>query len=185
MQTITYILKGFGFESVSDFSFSLFGMAIKAANFIFIGAILTLGFLRSSLPDLEVLDFAVYAVFVMLIFAEFYTGVKVARIKKKEKIKSRKVGRMLLKIGVYTFILFCLNILAQGIQAPPLFGLDINPLEWLYYTVLIGIIFQLVLSYLENLACLGYKEDLGLFGFLLRKYNKFFEFDGEKDNGIE
>ena len=64
---------------------------------------------------------------------------------------------------------------------PIVLGLEINPFEWLYYVFFTGVIFQLIISYLENLASLGYNEAKGIIGIILRKYNKWFEFDGTKN----
>jgi hypothetical protein len=58
-------------------------------------------------------------------------------------------------------------------KKPSVFGFEVNPFEWLYYAFFSGIIFQVVLSYLENLS-LGYSEAKGVLGIILRKYNKWF-----------
>ena len=80
---------------------------------------------------------------------------------------------MILKIGVYINILFLLHTLASRTKTLSLGdSFEINPFMWLYYTVFTAIILQLVISYLENLGSLGYKEAKGLVGIILRKYNK-------------
>ena len=88
---------------------------------------------------------------------------------------------MILKIGVYVGILFMLFTFANKTKTIDFIGFDVNPLGWLYYAVFVGITFQLVISYFENLGNLGYKEAKGLAGIVLRRFNKWFEFDGEKD----
>ena len=109
------------------------------------------------------------------------TGLKVALNKKGERVRSRKIGRMILKIGVYMQILLVLYTFSSKIETKTIFGFEVNPFDWLYYIVLAGIIMQMVISWLENLSALGYNEAKGLHGIILRKFNKWFEFDGTKD----
>ncbi|MBD3748503.1 MAG: phage holin family protein [Sphingobacteriales bacterium] len=129
------------------------------------------------------LDIAVIVAFLFLIIAEFQTGLKVSIKVKGEKFKSRKFGRMILKIGTYIAIVVVLHTFSKGMEVPNVLGFDINPFLWLYYMVFTAIVFQLFISWMENLGCLGYKETQSIAGFVLRKFNKWFEFDGKKDNG--
>lgn len=175
---LNYFLDGFGFRSSTDFKNSLYGYIIKLDVLAFASL---LGLLRGVFEDVIGLDSVVIFAFVFLIFAETWTGIKVARRVKGERFKSRKFGRMFLKVGVYVTIIAMLNALSK-IDIPDLFGLTLNPFRWLYYMIFIGIVLQLLISYFENLGALGYKEAKGLTGFILRKFNKWFEFDGTKNN---
>lgn len=179
---LTYLIQGFGFKNIPDFIESTFTVAV---NPVFKKTVITTSMILATLmtwiEQVTGLHFFVILAFIYLICAEFQTGLKVAVLRKGEKFKSRKFGRMIAKIGVYVMIILTLNQLSSHLDAPVMFGLSINPFVWLYYTVFIMIVFQLVISYLENLSALGYKEMKGILGFLLRKYNKWFEFDGTKD----
>jgi hypothetical protein len=140
------------------------------------------GLLKVMLPEVIGFDWIVLSAFVFLIAAEFQTGLKVSRRIRKERFKSRPFTRMIVKIGVYASILIVLNQFAKKIDAPDIMGISLNPFVWLYYTVLIAIVFQLLISWLENLGMLGYKETRTIAGFILRKFNAWFEFDGSKNN---
>ena len=175
-------MQGFGYFDSYDFYTTLFKVnSVKLTILTGITSV-SLGSIRMTIEECIGLDVLVLGCFVWLILAEWQTGLKVARLKKNEKFQSRKFGRMILKIGVYINILFLLHTFASRIKTLT-FGemFEVNPFMWLYYTVFTAIMLQLVISYLENLGSLGYKEAKGLVGIILRKYNKWFEFDGQKD----
>jgi hypothetical protein len=180
MKRIKYLLNGFGFQSVSDLRGSLLKIDLPGLSFS-----AALAAIRLTINHTTGLDAMVFLAFVLLIAAEFQTGIKVSMKIKGERFKSRKFGRMILKIGIYILIIILLNSFSSNIKTPVVLGFDINPFQWLYYTVFMAIVFQLFISWMENLGCLGYKETKTIAGFVLRKFNKWFEFDGTKDNGSE
>ena len=94
---------------------------------------------------------------------------------------------MILKIGVYITIITLLHNFAQSTKRIAFEGFEINPFGWVFYVIVVAITFQTLISYLENLGNLGYKEAKGIAGIVLRKYNKWFEFDGNQngDKGYE
>lgn len=181
MKRITYLIKGFGFVDIEDFKTSVFKIFYldKATFYLITSAII--GTIRNFIESSTGLDIIVYFALVFLIVAEIQTGVKVSLRKKNERIQSRKIGRMLFKIGIYSSILFVLNTFSSRFPAPSVLGFEVNPFQWLYYVVFTGIVFQLVISWFENLASLGYDEAGGLVGVLLKRYNQWFEFDGSKN----
>jgi hypothetical protein len=181
MKTINYILQGFGYLDFHDFQTTTFKL-FYSVNLKFLLAItFSFGTIREFIENAMGLDILVLACFVFLIIAEWQTGIKADMIRRKNKFSSRKAGRMILKIGVYIGILFVLYTFSSRTKKIEFVGFDINPLAWLYYVVFVAIIFQLAISYLENLGVLGYSEAKGIAGIVLRKYNKWFEFDGTKD----
>lgn len=183
MKHINYILNGFGYENTSDFRRSLYGLCLSGDKWEWKLILISIaGAFRMILDDFLGFDIPVFWAFVFLVCAEVYTGVKVSRKIKGQKFKSRRFGRMILKLGVYLFIVGILNVFAKSIDAPDIMGVSLNPFLWLYYAVFIGIVFQLVASYMENLGALGYKESKSIAGFVLRKLNTWFEFDGSKEN---
>lgn len=185
MNYLTYLLKGFGYKDWTDFSSTVFKLLYmkSAAKWLSLAAVL--GTARTLVDNLFGLDIIVFVAFVFLICAEFFSGVKAARKVDGERFKSRKMGRMFLKIGVYITIVAVLHAFKRQVEIPDLFGLELNPFTWIYYMVFIGIVLQLLISWFENLGRLGYKETQTLAGFILRKFNRWFEFDGTKDNGEE
>lgn len=180
MNIINYILNGFGFSDPTDFSTSI-DKTSGDSSFLVLKISVLLGTFRELVELYIGLDILVLSCFVFLIVAEWYTGVKVDVIKRGNKFKSRKSGRMILKVGTYVSILFVLYTFSSKTQQLEFVGFEINPMKWAYYIVFVWIIFQLLISWFENLSALGYKEMKGLVGILLRKGNRWFEFDGTKD----
>lgn len=180
-QELNYMIQGFGYENLDDFTSSSFKVMYNHSCKILIPLSMICGYLRTFIEGSTGLDIAVYGAFAFLIIAETQTGFKASVIRRGNKIKSRKIGRMILKIGVYSFILYILNTFAKGIKFDLTEDIEINPFKWVYYTVFILITFQLIISYLENLAVLGYSETHGIRGVILNRLNKWFEFDGTKD----
>lgn len=182
MKNLNYLLNGFGYDNLHDFITTIFKIFYvpKSAFFCIATASTVLGTLRSFMKASIGLDFIVFVAFVFLIVAEFQTGVKVS-IQKKHRVQSRKIGRMILKIGVYVLMLFILNSFKSGFEVPDIMGFEMNPFVWIYFIVFTLIVMQLFISWLENLSSLGYSEANGVLGAILRKYNKWFEFDGTKN----
>lgn len=181
MKLLNYILQGFGYLDFHDFQTTTFKMFYFGNLKLFVTISITLGTIREFIVTSTGLDVIFWAVFVFLIIAEWQTGMKVDMMKRGNKFQSRKFGRMVLKIGVYIAILLSLFALSETTKNKSFIGFEINPLGWLYYVVMVAIVFQLVISYLENLGNLGYKEAKGIAGIVLRRYNKWFEFDDTKD----
>jgi magnesium-transporting ATPase (P-type) len=180
MNMIRFLLKGFGYKDAADLGSTTFKM-----DGILWVASAWLGTFRYFLKDSTGLDLAVFLAFVVLIIFEFQTGLKVSMKIKGERFKSRKFGRMILKIGTFVAIVMVLHAFSIKMVVPSVLGFELNPFLWLYYMVFMAIVFQLFISWMENLGCLGYKETRTIAGFVLRKFNKWFEFDGSKDNGTE
>ena len=112
----------------------------------------------------------------MLLIFEWITGVQASR-KRGEKHESRKFGRMLLKIATYLVPIYILHTFSANVEFPSLGGFEFDPFHWLYWIVLIGIIWQLVVSLLENLDCLGFRFAKVLLKIINKKFYKTFELD--------
>ncbi|QEE51033.1 hypothetical protein FUA48_16050 [Flavobacterium alkalisoli] len=181
IEHLNYLLKGFGYANTNDLCTTVFKLFYMKNLKVTLPLIVSLGTIREFIEGSLGLDIMVVGAFVWLCAAEFQTGIKVALKKKGERIQSRKLGRMFLKIGVYIQILALLYTFASKMESKVIVGFEINPFGWLYYIVFVGIVFQMVISYLENLSALGYAEAKGLHGVVLRKFNKWFEFDGTKN----
>lgn len=178
---INYLLKAFGFRNYIDFNTTVFKTIYLHNGKWFVYLSVTLGTTREFIEQSMGLDLLVLACFVGLIIAEWQTGVRADMKKRNKKFSSRKAGRMIIKIGVYMWILFMLYTFASRTKNIEFVGFEVNPLGWLYYIVFTWITFQLLVSYFENLSVLGYKEATGIVGIILRKGNKWFDFDGTKN----
>lgn len=175
MNRINYLLEGFGFRDMADFRFSTFGFmgsnalmnwaAIAAAFATFTHAFF--GFSTSFL-----------IAYVVLILFEWITGVT-ASLKRGEKHESRKLGRMFLKIIVYSLLIYIPNTFSKEAQFPEAFGYEVDPFLWLYWVILFVIIWQLVVSILENLDSLKFKFAGVLLKIINRKFYKNFDLEDE------
>jgi hypothetical protein len=180
MKTLNYLLKAFGYCNLHDFNTTVFKLFYFPNLKFTIPIIISFGTLSEFTEKYIGINIMCVIAFILLCCAEFQTGIKAALIAKGERIQSRKIGRMILKIGVYIQILFILNSFASYSQFK-LIGIEVSPFGWLYFIVLAWIVVQMLISYFENLSVLGYAETQGIKGLILRKFNKWFEFDGTKD----
>lgn len=181
MKTINYILDGFGFQNFADFKVSTFGYLLTTKV---ISISLIIGTVKTFLLDYLGFDLVVFSAFVLLNILEFSTGVFVSK-RKGETVQSRKMGRMFLKVGTYLLIIHILNSFKNGLTLPSIGDFELDPFIVLYWAFLAGVIYQLFKSLLENLVALGYAEADGVLGFIVRKYNKYFEHGSKDGNSTE
>ncbi len=178
MKTINYILQGFGFENLADYKTSTFGYILTAKA---ISMSLIFGILKAFIQDYLGFNLMVFSAFVLLNMLEFRTGVRASK-KRKEKVESRKMGRMFLKVGTYLLIIHILHSFKIGFEFPTVLEHELNPFIVLYWAFLVGVIYQLLKSLLENMTTLGYQETDGVLGLITRKFNKHFD---DERNSIE
>ena len=148
MKTINFLLQGFGFADLTDARVSTFGF-MMSKGVLSAGAIL--GFIKTLFG----VDAVFLGAFALLLICEWWSGVQTAK-KKGEKHESKKFGRMLFKIFVYCSILIILNTFSERSNMPVIGGFELDPFNWLYWFAVIVIIWQLFVSYLENLEILGF-----------------------------
>lgn len=152
-KTINYILQGFGFENWMDFIRSSFGfISFKIGVF----ASLLAGGVVTKSEYLFGVEFMFLIAYVALILLEWASGVLASR-SKGEPHKSRKLGRMIFKVFTYTLLLFILNQFARTTDFGGVIGFDLNPFVWLYWIMVFIIIWQMVVSLLENFEQLGWR----------------------------
>ena len=176
-ETINYILKGFGFENWMDFIKSSFGfISLKTSVF---ASFLAGGVVTKS-EYLFGVEFMFLIAYVALILMEWISGVLASR-SKGEKHRSRKLGRMIFKVFTYTFLLFILNQFARTTDFPSVMGFDLNPFVWLYWIMVLIIIWQMVVSLLENFEQLGWQWASVALKVINKKFNDKLELN-EKNN---
>lgn len=178
MKTINYILDGFGFKNLDDFLSSTFGF-LNSQNVI--KTDLVLGTLVSAVSFLFGFNHFFLFAFVVLLGFEWYTGVK-ASLKRGEEHKSRKIGRMLLKIATYLTPIYILNTFAANSKFPVIMGYELDPFVWLYWIFLVGVIWQLFVSLLENYKCLGYRWAEVLLKIINKKFYEQFNLEDDNNN---
>lgn len=178
MRTINYILNGFGFVNWNDFYKSSFGFILNSQKVV--KADILLAFFISTVEFLFGFNHLFWMAYVVLLLFEWFTGVKASQ-KRGEKHESRKFGRMLLKIATYMTPLYILNTFAQNASFPIIMGYEIDPFTYLYWAVLLGIIWQLMVSLLENLECLGFRFASMLIKIINKKFYEKFDLNDERD----
>ena len=163
MKTLEFILDGFGFKSWIDFKVSTFGfITLKTAK---TASVLTA--LITFIHDAFGFNHKFLFAYVLLIVGEWGTGV-LASYRKGQVHESRKLGRMLLKVAVYSLMIYIPNTFQKEAQFPEVMGYELDPFIWLYWVVLFVIIWQLIISVLENLKALKFN----FAGILLKVINK-------------
>lgn len=178
MEYINYYLKGFGFKDMGDYITSTFGFMIQPNA---IKMSISIGAISAYMQEYLGFPLFVFSAFVALNILEFRTGIK-ASVKRGQRVESRKMGRMLLKVGTYIIIIWILHSFQKGLHLPSLFGFELDPFIVLYWAFLAGVIYQLFKSLLENLVALGWEEANGVLGFVVRKYNKYFSEENENNS---
>ncbi len=165
MKTINYLLQGFGFENWMDFSKSSFGFITFKVSFF---ASLIAGVTTHS-ESLFGVKFMFMVAYVGLILLEWASGVWASRSRGEEH-KSRKLGRMIFKVFIYAVLMAILNQFIRTTTFPEIMGFGLNPFVWFYWVILLIIIWQLIVSLLENFKQLGWKWA----DFALKVINKKF-----------
>ncbi len=176
MKNIDFILQGFGFENLQDFKISTFGFILSSK---IVKATGVLAFIATLTQELFGLHWKFMIAYGGLIIFEWGSGV-LASLNAGEEHRSRYLGRMFLKILVYAVLVILLNQFRAHTDFPIIAGYEANPFEWLYWTVLIGIIWQLLVSVLENLEKLKFKWAGVILKIINRNFYKKFGID-EKD----
>ena len=90
---------------------------------------------------------------------------------------------MILKIATYLVPIYILNTFAKNADFIKIMDMELDPFSWLYWAVLLGIIWQLLVSLLENLDSLGVRYAKTLIRIINKKFYKQFELD-DGDNSL-
>lgn len=171
MKLINYIIQAFGYNSFKEFNESAFHF--KSGFLVSLNFGLIFGTIEYFSKEYLGLHSITMVAFVLLMLGEWHTGLLVALKVRKEKFQSRKLSRMLFKIGYYLLILFILKTFNNSFDFPTIEGFELDPFAWLYMVYLIVVVFSMVISVAENLGKLGYKESRTFGGLVLRKFNSF------------
>ncbi len=168
MKIINYYLQGFGFASGKEYIASTFGFMASSKVITWSGLV---ALASTFLQDYLGFSFMVFSAFVALNIFEFSTGVKASK-KRGEKVESRKMGRMFLKVGTYITIIWMLHSFKNGFDFPEILEFELNPFPILYWAFIAGVIYQLFKSLLENMNALGWKEAGGALARIIHQKSK-------------
>ena len=180
MKIINYILNGFGFLHIQDFCKSTFGFAYSSLSVVKWD--LLISFILSTIPFLFGFNYLFLYAFFFLCIIEWWTGIK-ASFFRGEKHQSRKFGRMLVKIATYVVLIHLLNVFKNNMDFPEVSGFEFDPFLWMYWAVLVAIIWQLLVSILENLDVLGVRGASIILKIINRKFYK--QFDLDDNNNVD
>ncbi len=169
VKTLNYILDGFGFLNLEDFKKSTFGFMLNEKILVGSSVIGGISAITDAIQNVFGVNHAFFTAYAVLILFEWLTGVLAAG-KRGEQHSSRKLGRMLLKLAVYSIPIYVFNTFNKNLKFPSVVGFEIDPFAWLYYIVLVVIIWQLFVSLLENLSVLKFKYAKVLLKIINKKF---------------
>jgi len=178
---LTYLLDAFGYSSIQELNQSCWHIGNKTIANLTIGMSISLGAVSMVLQNVTGFDPVTLWAFAGLIVMETISGIQVA-LKNGGKFSSRKFGRMFLKLGYYLGIIVVLHRFSTLTNFAQIAGVEMDPFLWLYHAFSVAIVFQLIVSLLENLGRLGFKESKSIGGVILKKFNKWFDLDNDPDD---
>jgi hypothetical protein len=162
-----WILKDWGFTSMQDLLQSTLHIgSIKPMMVLSV----TFGTLSSITDKYLGLEPLVYLSFLILLIVEFITGIS-ASIKEGKKIESKRLGRFIVKIVVYTLMIAIVNILNKSFD-DRIVGKIYN---FIYWIIIDFITLQLIISVFENLSRLGFQESSRVFNKINKYLSKWFD----------
>ncbi len=172
MKTLIFLLQAFGFDGWQDLKVSTFGFVQNKGVAVGSGVAGFGAMLLDKVPMLFGVQYAFFLAYVGLVILEWATGVW-ASLRRGEKHESRKLGRMLLKVLIYSLLVALLHQMTKiNFLEAAAWMEAINPFKWLYWVMLIIIIWQLWVSVLENLGSLGFRFAKVALKVINRKFEK-------------
>lgn len=165
-------LNDWGFLSLQD----LFQSTLHYKNYkpMFTVSI-TVASLSSFIDKWLGLEPMVFIAFCVLLIIEFATGIS-ASIREGKKIESRKFGRFICKVFIYTLMIGVVHILNTSAD-----GRIVSKVYTFIYWVIVDYIsLQLIISVFENLSRLGFQETSKVFKKINKYLCKWFDLKDEK-----
>ena len=164
-------MKEWGFSNLNDFFQSAFHSESFKAIFVTSVSLTALG---EPIKQIIGLTPMVYISFIILLFAEVISGIK-ASMKEGEKINSKRFGRFILKIFIYTLMLGITNIFATQTEGISSFIYDsIHNIVFNYIAV------QLIISVFENLSRMGFQESNSVYKAIHNFISKYINLNDKK-----
>lgn len=178
---INNFMHEFGFQNTTEFLNSSFGYSVKKPIMLIS---ISLGAVGTYVENFIGLDPIVYIAFILLLILEFFTGIR-ASLKEGKKIYSKKFGRVILKLLIYTTLIGVINIFRTRYVQPSFFDIEINLYSMIYYISLNLIVIQLILSVFENLSRLGYEETNKVFKAVSKILHKYVKLITPEEQRVE
>lgn len=145
--------KNFGFSHLADFVKSLINVKIFLFNLkisVVLSTVVTFVEAYIGLP------IVVYIGFIMLFIGKFITGV-IASLKEGQEFSASKIGRIILKIFIYSTVLGVLDGFSKGLD-------DVSAIMYggIYWVVFNLVALQVLRSIFRNLHRIGYHSEAGM-----------------------
>lgn len=171
MSVVNEYLKDFGYDNVGDCLQSV--IHIKSIKPMLLTST-TFGVMATMFETFLGLESYVYMSFFALLVIEFVTGIS-ASVREKKKISSKRFGRFVFKIIIYTLMIGIVNTLRVSFETSKL-GFLYNLIYW---TIIHLITVQLVISVFENMSRLGFQESSRIFKAINKLLSKHFDLDSK------
>lgn len=172
-KSLDLLISEFGFINCKNFIASTFGFCLNKKA-------ITLSILLSGISIFIErfigLTPLAFTCFIILLFLEFLTGIR-ASLKEGRKIESKKFGRVILKLVIYTLIIGIINTFRKDINVPVIFNKEINIYSAIHFVTINLILIQLLISLFENLSRLGFEESSKVFRIIKKIAQKWIDFD--------
>jgi hypothetical protein len=153
MKIIDYLLHEFGFEGFTDFFISTFGIMFSK-NSILLGMVL--GFSFNSLVGLEP---ALLLTIIGLFLLEIVTGTVASIYFQDEKFDKEKLSRSIIKLFAYPILLIIIQQFKNfEIGTVGVMDMNINFFDLAHTALIFLVVLQVLISFLENLSLMGFKE---------------------------
>jgi Bacteriophage holin family len=165
-----------GFHGLADLKQSFLNLPML----MYAGNLLVLFTVISYYTDAVLgLNFALYIAFLTAIVVEIVTGLWASKKDGKE-IEGNIFGRSVTKIALYSIFLFALNMFARY-NSVTLVGVEFNIWGWMYWLFFSGINIQLLISILNNMARMGFKETKMIAKLLNKKLQEHINTEDKND----
>jgi hypothetical protein len=171
MKMFERIIHTYDWESKVDFLQSLVPSAKYHATFLSVGISGAIALLQSYI------DFSLIAAFgfALLAFVELCTGIYASVCIKKEKLKSLKMGRFVIKLSLMLLCLFILGLFAKEFgKSNVLLG---ELFSWMRDGVFAFTAIEYLVSVLENVAVISGQSNSRLLNAIKNKMDKVFGSD--------
>jgi hypothetical protein len=162
------VLKGYDYHSFSDFATSL----APSYKYNLMALSIGLSAIASGIQYVFGLNWQAFTAFLVVMVWELLSGIKASRIK-GEKFSSMRLSRFGFKTAQYLILVAVPYLLSESFRVQ---GKTIaaEVLDWLYLFLVVQIVFENVISILENQAVITGKDKTHWISKIQDKLNALF-----------
>jgi len=165
--------NAFGFRNFNDFIGSL--IYIKSLIIT-----IPIAALSAFAEDYLGMKWLTLLAFILLLIVEVVSGIIASTYINKEKISSIKFGRFLFKAGFWIILFFIIRSFVREYDNGTIMS---NLFQYLYNAIMIFVVQQYLLSFIENIGKISGKSHSPLMRLIVNKVNKVVDISGDdKEN---